>query len=269
MKLIQSILVNNPCYKAGRTITVKGLMLHSVGCPQPSAQVFIRNWNSASYDRACVHGFIDANDGTVYQTLPWDHRGWHGGGSCNNTHIGIEMCEPGCIKYTAGSSFTCSDLASARAAARRTYDAAVEIFAMLCKKFSLNPLADGVIISHREGAARGIASNHADPEHLWHGLDMPFSMDTFRSAVAEKMKMEDEDNMDVTRFKELWTEMRKELQDNDASAYSKEARDWAVKNGIIAGGSTHEFNGMWQDLLTREQMVTVLYRFAKLLGTVK
>ena len=54
-------------------------MLHSVGCAQPSASVFIKNWNSASYDRACVHGFIDGNDGTVYQTLPWDHRGWHAG----------------------------------------------------------------------------------------------------------------------------------------------------------------------------------------------
>ena len=45
-------------------------MLHSVGCPQPNAQVFIRNRNSAGYNRACVHSFIDANDGTVYQCLP-------------------------------------------------------------------------------------------------------------------------------------------------------------------------------------------------------
>ena len=37
MKLVESILTKNPCYTAGRTITVKGLMLHSVGCPQPSA----------------------------------------------------------------------------------------------------------------------------------------------------------------------------------------------------------------------------------------
>ena len=110
MNLVQHFLTNNPCYKAGKKITVKGLMLHSVGCPQPRASAFISSWNQASYDRACVHGFIDALDGTAYQTLPWDHRGWHGGGECNNTHIGVEMCEPACIKYTAGSSFTCSDM---------------------------------------------------------------------------------------------------------------------------------------------------------------
>ena len=47
MKLVQSILTKNPCYTAGRKIMVKGLMLHSVGCPQPKASVFINSWNSS------------------------------------------------------------------------------------------------------------------------------------------------------------------------------------------------------------------------------
>ena len=191
MKLVQSILTKNPCYTAGRKITVKGLMLHSVGCPQPKASVFISSWNSPSYDNACVHGFIDGNDGTVYQTLPWNHRGWHCGsgskGSGNNTHIGVEMCEPACIRYTSGSNFTCSDLVEARAVAKRTYEAAVELFAYLCKQYNLNPAADGVIISHREGHSRGIASNHGDPEHLWKGLGLGYTMDGFRKDVKAAM----------------------------------------------------------------------------------
>jgi N-acetylmuramoyl-L-alanine amidase CwlA len=187
MKLVESIMTKNPCYTAGRKITVKGLMLHSVGCPQPSAQVFIKNWNSASYKNACVHGFIDANDGTVYQTLPWDHRGWHAGGSANNTHIGVEMCEPSCIKYTSGSNFTCSDTAKAQAAAKKTYEAAVELFAMLCKKYNLDPTKSGVIISHKEGHTLGVASGHADPDHLWTGLGMSYTMDGFRKDVKTKM----------------------------------------------------------------------------------
>lgn len=187
MKLVESILTQNPCYTAGRKITVKGLMLHSVGCPQPKASVFINSWNSASYDRACVHAFIDGNDATVYQTLPWNHRGWHGGGSSNNTHIGVEMCEPACIKYVGGSSFTCSDTATAKAVAKRTYEAAVELFAYLCKMYSLDPLGDGVIVSHREGHSRGIASNHGDPEHLWNQLGMGYTMTTFRNAVKAQL----------------------------------------------------------------------------------
>lgn len=191
MKLVQSILTKNPCYTAGRKIMVKGLMLHSVGCPQPKASVFINSWNSPSYDNACVHGLIDGNDGTVYQTLPWNHRGWHCGsgskGSGNNTHIGVEMCEPACIRYTSGSNFTCSDLSAARAVAKRTYEAAVELFAYLCKQYNLNPAADGVIISHREGHSRGIASNHGDPEHLWKGLGLGYTMDGFRKDVKAAM----------------------------------------------------------------------------------
>ena len=187
MNLIQSILTNNPCYKVGRKITVKGLMLHSVGCPQPSAAVFVRNWNKASYDRVCVHAFIDGNIGDVYQCLPWNYRGWHGDGSSNNTHIGVEMCEPACIKYTGGATFTCSDPATAKAVAARTYKAAVELFAVLCKQFGLDPMKDGVIVSHKEGCARGIMSNHSDPEHLWNQLGTGYTMNGFRADVKAAM----------------------------------------------------------------------------------
>lgn len=78
--------------------------------------------------------------------------------------------------------------------------------------------------------------------------------------------VEEEDDMDVKRFEELWLEYRKGLQDNDASQYSEQARQWAVDNGLIAGNNATEFNGMWQDMLTREQFVTVLFRFAQLMG---
>lgn len=219
MKLVESILTKNPCYKAGKKITVKGLMLHSVGCPQPSAAVFIRNWNSEDYDRACVHGFIDGNDGTIYQTLPWNHRGWHGGGSSNNTHIGVEMCEPACIKYTGGATFTCSDTATAKAVAKRTYDAAVELFAFLCSEYDLDPLADGVIVSHAEGYKRGIASNHGDPEHLWKQLNTGYTMDGFRKAVKAAMGEDAPADTDGTSAKEYPEKL--------TSGYYRVRKTWA------------------------------------------
>ena len=114
------------------------------------------------------HGII--GDGTV--AVP-----------ANSTHIGVEMCEPACIKYTKGSSFTCSDVAEAKAVVKRTYDSAVELFAMLCKKYGLDPLVNGVIVSRSEGAKRGMASNHGDPEHLWKGLGLGYSMEGFRHDV--------------------------------------------------------------------------------------
>ena len=191
MKIEDALLTKNPCYKTGRKIEVKGLMLHSVGCTQPHAMAFVRSWNSPDYERACVHGFIDAETGVVYQTLPWAHRGWHGAsgpnGSVNNTHVGVEMCESGSLKYTHGATFECSNTEEAKTMAKRTFDAAVELFAYLCKKYRLDPLEDGVIISHKEGHDRGVASGHVDPEHLWTQLDMPLSMDVFRKAVKAKL----------------------------------------------------------------------------------
>ena len=95
------------------------------------------------------------------------------------------MCEPACIKYTGGATFTCSDLTTARMVAAMTYAAAVELFAYLCKEYNLDPLADGVIISHAEGYKRGVASNHGDPEHLWKQLGMDYTMDGFRKVVYD------------------------------------------------------------------------------------
>ena len=233
MKLVKSLLTKNPCYTAGKKITVKGLMLHSVGCPQPRASVFINSWNRADYDDACVHAFIDGNDGTVYQTLPWNHRGWHGGGSCNNTHIGVEMCEPACIKYTGGSTFTCSDKATARAVTKRTYEAAVELFAMLCKEYDLNPTADGVIVSHAEGHKRGIASNHGDPEHLWRQLGMGYTMDGFRKDVKATMK-ETVSGTQATEFANL---SEKEVIAKIGALFTADQK----KRGILASVSLAQF----------------------------
>ena len=255
MKIIQSILTKNACYTAGQKITVKGLMLHSVGCSQPSAKVFVKNWNKPSL-QACVHAFIDGNTGDVYQCLPWNHRGWHGGGSSNNTHIGVEMCEPSCIKYVGGATFKCTDLATARAVAKRTYDSAVELFANLCKQFNLNPLADGVIISHAEGYKRGVASGHADPEHLWNQLGMGYTMDTFRQAVKKQMEGEH----DMTK-----EDVIKIIQEYEAEKAKKEVSDWAEPSwikakrlGVMDGSSPRSH-------ATREQIATILDR----LGLIK
>ena len=188
MKIVSEIMKENPCYKAGKKIKVKGLMLHSVGCPQPDAATFIKSWNRAEYKRACVHAFIDGNNGTVYQTLPWNHRGWHCGGAGNNEYIGVELCEPDCIVYTGGSTFSCSDLGKARKVVQRTYESAVELFAYLCAQYGMDPMKDGVILSHREGHARGIASDHGDPEHLWRGLQMGYTMTGFRKDVKKAME---------------------------------------------------------------------------------
>lgn len=88
------------------------------------------------------------------------------------------------------------------------------------------------------------------------------------SLVGESAEQEDED-MTLDRFKELMKEYRAELQDNDCGTWSKDAREWAIANGLI-GGTGNNANGepnyAWADQLTREQAAALFYRFAKLMG---
>ena len=198
MNLIQCFLIANDCYKAGRTITPKGIMVHSTGANNPAVARYVQpvegqsneaklkeqigtNRNANDWNRGglsvCTHAFIGklAKRVGVVQTLPWNYRGWHAGtgtsgGSANDTHISFEICE--------------DDLKNA-SYFRQVYKAAVELTALLCKQYNLNPLADGVVICHSEGYQRGIASNHADVMHWFpkHGINM----DTFRQDVSKAM----------------------------------------------------------------------------------
>ena len=170
----------------------RGIMLHSIGCPQPNASVMAQNFNQyrPNGQSVCVHAFVQ-RDGTVYQTLPWEMRGWHCGGSANSTHIGIEMTEPSEGMYYAEAA---EQIAG-------TYHTAVELFAALCKQYGLDPVQDGVIIGHAEGHRRGVASNHADPERLWRQYGMGYTMDGFRADVAATMdKNDNEEDDSMVRY---------------------------------------------------------------------
>lgn len=191
MEIIEAFAVKNKCYQAGAALVPRGIMLHSIGTPQPSAAALARYFDQyqPGGQSVCVHAFAQA-DGTVYQTLPWEMRGWHCGGSANSTHIGVEMTEPG-----AGMTY-----AEAAEQITGTYRTAVALFAQLCGVYGLDPLADGVIIGHAEGHRRGVASNHADPEYLWQQYGMGYTMDRFRAAVAEAMAGTQKEETDMTRY---------------------------------------------------------------------
>lgn len=98
MNLHKLIFTQNDCYKAGKTITPKGIMVHSTGANNPNLKRYVgpddgllgvnvnkNYWNQARPEggqQICVHGFIGKlNDCSVatYQALPWNQRGWHCG----------------------------------------------------------------------------------------------------------------------------------------------------------------------------------------------
>ena len=249
MTLYRQFLTHNDCCAAGRTITPQGVMVHSTGANNPNASRYVpgddeigRNLGGSHWDRPgvdkCVHAFIGKiADGSVaaVQTLPWDRRGWHAGTgtsgrSANDTHISFEICEDGLDdpEYFAA-----------------VYRAAVELTAMLCRKYGLDPLADGVVICHQEGYRRGIASNHADVLHWFPKFGR--SMDDFRAAVA--MEMEGGDDLTENQIRQI---VRDEYAKIEAERAAQEATmpelvADAVALGISADGSRP------RALMTREE----------------
>ena len=220
MRLYGALLTHNDCYLRGRYIRPRGVMVHSTGAANPYLRRYLspddgrlgepssRHWNQGGVG-ACVHAMIGkAADGSiaVYQTLPWTMRGWHCGRSGNDTHISFEICE---------------DSLTDKGYFQATYQAAVELTAYLCKLYRLDPQADGVVLCHSEGYARGIASNHADVLHWWRKFGV--SMDNFRRDVAEKMKGGERDLTE----QEVRSIVREELAAAQAERDKLPPSDWA------------------------------------------
>lgn len=189
IQVVPKLATKNTCYKNARKITPKGIMLHSVGCPQPDPMAFVKNWDNANTS-VCVH-LVVGKDKTTYQLLPFDVKANHCGsgakGSGNNAYISLEMTEPATIKYTGGSGWIeLGNGANTKAHVLAVYANAVQVFALLCEQYGLNPLDDNVIMSHQEGHKKGIASNHGDVGHLWDKFGL--TMDQFRQDVKGAME---------------------------------------------------------------------------------
>ena len=234
MNLKKLIFTNNACFKEGKTITPKGIMVHSTGANNPWLKRYVgpddgmlgvnqynNHWNTDKPGgiSVCVHGFIGKlTDGSIatYQTLPWDYRGWHCGGSGNDTHIGFEICE--------------DDLTDA-IYFNKVYTEAVELCVYLCKLYELT---EKDIIGHYEGYQKGIASNHGDPKNWFprHGK----SMDSFRTEVKRLLRESETLKSPVTFPAES-----KKLYRIQVGAYSVKSNAEAMLARVKAAGFQEAF----------------------------
>ena len=237
MKLFSCILTENDCYRRGARITPKGIMVHSTGANNPWLRRYVqpddgrlgKNTNSNDWNRpgldVCVHAFIGKTaDGTVavYQTLPWNRRGWHAGsgrnGSANDGYLSFEICEDGLTE---------------RVYFDKVFRAAAELTAYLCASFGLDPKKDGVILDHSEGYRRGIASNHGDVSHWLKKFGK--TMDDFRRDVIRLGEVE---NMTREELEALVDERVKKAlvgADSTASDWAREELQRAKEHGITDG----------------------------------
>lgn len=235
-------------YKGAGKTTIRGVLWHSTGANNPNLKRYVQpddnavdrarmlellgvnksgnDWNHISRE-AGVHAWVGklaSGEVASVQVGDWDKKAWGCGsgkkGSCNNGWIQFEICE---------------DNLSDPVYFEKVYREAVELTAYLCKLYNLDPQGTvtysgvrvPVILCHQDSYQLGLGSNHGDVLH-WlpkYGKSMQTVRDDVSALlVGANTNKEEDDDMDVARFKELWGEMRKELQDNDSSKYSEEAR---------------------------------------------
>lgn len=184
MNIVEKYCTGNNRYKAAQRYTPVGVVLHSIGTPQPKASVLWNYWqnNGSQY---VVHYMVD--DTQILHCMPDNYKCWHVGSPGNAKYIGIEMGEPRQIHYTSGSRFTVSDLATAQRYTENCYKNAVELIAYLCKKYGWNPDTD--VHTHYEITQRRLSNtDHVDPQHLWNGLGMGYDLATLKRDVKAAMR---------------------------------------------------------------------------------
>ena len=177
-------LANNECYISPITIRPKYIIVHSTACGYRDKDQLFKNWDGAG--KLSVHGMVD--DRGSYLTLPLDTLGWHVGALGNGKTVGFEICEPKNIAY-ANANHTKVDTVrydpknpEVKADFEKRYKNAVELAVYMSRQTGI-PVER--IVSHKEGHAMGIASNHGDPDQWWSLFGK--TMDDFRADVRNAL----------------------------------------------------------------------------------
>lgn len=193
---------------------------------------------SSTYRGSSAHYFVDENE--IYQSVLDSNTAWHCGATTythayarNSNSIGVEMCS----RIDSNGSYYIKD---------EVVQNTADLVKSLMIKYNIG--IDNVIM-HYNVTGKTCPAPFVNNTTLWNN---------FKELVQQ------EEAMTQSEFKAMYDTMQSDKKDNDASTYSAEAREWAIKNGIVQGTNNEEFNGQWELELTREQMVAMLYRFSQL-----
>lgn len=292
-KPLVCMMTNSTCYKGTKTMKPVGVLWHSTGANNPNLRRYVQpSENDSNYNELIAvlgknnnkndwnHKTVQAGlncwigklaDGTVatVQTMPWNYRPWGCGsgskGSCNDGWIQFEICEDSLNDETYFN---------------KIYAEACEITAYLCQMYGIDPNGtvklNGVtvptILCHNDSGKLKLGSNHADVNHWFPKFGK--SMATARQDVANLLnstttptvnpedtkKEEEEEEMTQEQFNTMMNTWLAEQAAKDPSAWSSASRAWAEKKELIKGDGNAA--KAYKRLLTREEMVEVLYRFA-------
>lgn len=196
------IFTNSDCYYEytngiEKKITPTGVMIRSYNTPYETLKIAynIRTEKSVT---PSVH--ICADQAKVYVCLPFNARGWHCGGTCNDTHLSIMMIEPAGSEYSKDKSKILTLPGQLtdfqRESYKKTYNTAVWMTAFLASKFGMNleekltvlghcEAYEMTPIEHKSDRTLRLASDMATPNHVFPLFGL--SMNQFRQDVKDQV----------------------------------------------------------------------------------
>lgn len=206
MRLIKCFMNQSTWLKSKpKEIKVKGFLIHSTGANNNTLKRYVQpddnaanknellnligvnkyrnDWNHIERSAGVSFWIGKLADGSIatIQAGPDNVVQWGCGGTLNNTHIQVEICEDGL-----------NDEKYFRAVYRET----VELGAYICKKYGLKPLGTfthnkktvPVVIDHKGSHSLGMGSNHGDVAHWFRKYLGDNYLDTIRKDIEKEMK---------------------------------------------------------------------------------
>ena len=222
-------------YRKGRTGSIKYIVVHYTGNDGDTAfgnaDYFHKNKNL----QASAHYFVDEKE--VWQSVKEGDTAFHCGAKhyrhseCRNSNsIGVELCS----RKSGGGKYYFKG---------ETEDRAAELVKSLMKKYGIDT---NHVLRHFDVTGKNC------PE--------PFVRDVAQWVKFGQMIIDEGEEMTAEQFEKMMANYQVAVAKKDPALWSKEARAWAEKSGIIKGDGS----GMaYQSSVTREELVMILYRFAQ------
>lgn len=231
--------------------------------PKPGDQIFFTNDGGASSSHT---GIVVAVDSSRVYTVEGN----------TSSAVGV-VANGGCVREKSYSLFYGNiygygrpdwSLAGCSVSDNGTQDKAVNYQGKVKASDGLNcrtePVSGSVITTYPNGTVLSITKER----NGWGYTGLGWVSLTYVDKINQATK-EDDDMLSYEDWKKYMDQYRKEHQDNDRSGWSKEASEFCIANGLFNGAGKDakgEPNYMYEDFLTREQAMQLLFNFAKWLG---
>lgn len=228
----------------------------------------------ATTTRKASSNYVIGRDGSIGLSVDEKDRAFTSGGTDKNgLPIRVNGISGADNDHRAITIEVASDTTEPYAVTDKAYDSLIKLLADICKRNDIKELkwcADkslvGQVDKQNMTVHRWFAPKSCPGNYLYSRMG---SIATSVNAILKDSDNKEDAEMSFDDFIICMNKYRDELRNNDANEYSEEAREWAVSTGLIQGSGVDvdgNPNNMWGDFPTREQLITVLYRFAKLIG---